>query len=89
MVVGIVEGMVVLRVIRLHGVGGGVLKVSFGRVNEVSPHHTILACAFPKLFEVTRERSGVGVSEDVVQLRNDVSGGSLNQTSVTLALVPQ
>ncbi len=61
-----------LRVIRLHVVGDGVLRISLGRVNEVSPHHIILACAFTKPFEVTRERSGVGVDEDVVQLRNDV-----------------
>ncbi len=53
----------------MHEVGGGVLRVSLGRVNDI-----ILACAFPKPFEVTRKRSGVGVGEDVVQLRNDVSG---------------
>jgi hypothetical protein len=63
----------------LHGVGGGVLRVSLGMVNEVSPHHIILACSFPKPFEVTRERSEVGVGEDVVQLRNDVSGVSLKR----------
>ncbi len=39
----------------------------------------LLASALPEPFEVARERSGVGMCEDVVQLRQDVRGVSLER----------
>ena len=55
-----------LGVIGLHGVDGGVLRVRLGRVKKVSLHHIILASSPSEPFEVARERSGVGICEDVV-----------------------
>ena len=49
------------RVIRLHCIGSGVLRVRWGGVDKVSLHHIIFACSSPVPFEVARERSGVGV----------------------------
>jgi hypothetical protein len=63
----------------LHGVNGRVLRVRLGGVHKVSLHHIILAGSLPEPFEVARERSGVGVCEDVVQLRQDVRGISLER----------
>ncbi len=61
----------------MHGVDGGVLRVRLGRVNKVSLHHIIRASSPSEPFEVARERSGVGMCEDVVQLRQDIRGVSL------------
>ena len=63
----------------MHSVNGRVLRVRLGGVHKVSLHHIILASALPEPFEVARERSGVGVCEDVVQLRQDVRGISLER----------
>ena len=50
-----------------------------GRVNKVSVHHFTLTRSFLKPFEVARERSGVRVGQNVVMLRNDVRGVSLER----------
>ncbi len=74
---GVVGG--VLRVIGVHSFGGGVLRVGVGRGNEISPHDISLACPSPIPFEVTREKSEVGMSEDAVKLRENVRGVSLER----------
>ena len=62
-------------------------RVQRVRVQQV-PSHDILVCPEPLTFEISRKGSRVGVGEDVVQLRQNVSGIGLT-FAAELPRVPQ
>ena len=76
-----------VRVTVLGRVDGRVQRV---RVQKV-PGHNILVCPELLTFEIARKGSRVGLGEDVVQLRQNVSGIGLKRLlmSAQLPRVPQ
>ena len=85
-----VGGMGVIRVRVVGRVDGRVQRVRcWVRVQQV-PIQNILVCPELLTFEIAREGSRVGVGEDVVQLRQNVSGIYRPQTfAAQLPRVPQ
>ena len=75
---GVLAVGVEVKWIRLRVLGRVDGRVKRGRVHQV-PSHSILVCPELLTFEISRKGSRVGVGEDVMQLRQNVSGIGLKR----------